>query len=65
MTCAFEVDLVAAFTTEITSWLTIRASAMGMIQQRLYVKYLLGGWVEMGDYHAISVTLLGNLRAIM
>ena len=64
-TCAFEVDLVAGFTTETTSWLTIRATAIGLTQRCLYAGYGLGGWVEMGDHHGISITLLGSLREIV
>ena len=62
MTCAFEIDLVAGFTSEITSWLTIGATAIGLTQQCLHAGHGLGGWVAMGDNHGISITVLGTLR---
>ncbi len=63
MTCAFEINLVAGITSETTSWLAIRAAAIGLTQQCLYAGYEMGGWVKMGVNHGISITLLGSLRA--
>ena len=61
-TCAIDVDLVPGFISETTSWLTIRATAIGIIQKCLHTGSGVGGWVELGDHHGISITLLGSLR---
>ena len=65
MTCAIEIDLVAGFTSDITSWLTIGATAIGLTQECLYAGHGLGGWVAIGDNHGIYITVRGTVSGIV
>ena len=61
-TCAIVVDLVPGYTRETSSWLNIRAMAMGVTKWCVHEGPGLGGSVRMGFDFKMSISVLGSLR---
>ena len=61
-TCAIVVDFVPGYTTETSSWLTIRAMTMGLTKWCVHEGPGLGGSVRMGIDYKMSISVLGSLR---